>query len=428
MKFMVEKKLNLAKSYSQTRQVTENICSLLNPEDTVIQTMEDISPPKWHLGHTTWFFETFLLIPFLKGYSPFHEKFSFIFNSYYESVGEKILRSNRGLLSRPTLEEVLLFRKTVDKAMGELIQEEQLKEKNPEFQRRIMVGIHHEQQHQELLYTDIKHIFYSNPMQPTYDPSDSVLFRENDLKSPDHPRVFVGFESGLASIGAYEGSFGYDNEFPRHSYFLNDFRLRDTCVTNEEYLEFIEEGGYLRSEYWLSDGWDQVLKNQWNSPLYWVKQDGQWFEFTLKGFRELERKAPVCHVSFFEADAFARWSNKRLPTEFEWEFSSTKPKLSSSIGNVLEKKLLHPIEERHAWEHLIGNVWEWTNSSYLPYPGFRPLTGALGEYNGKFMNGQRVLRGGSCVTPRAHIRKTYRNFFQPDKRWQFAGIRLADSV
>ena len=425
---VVKEKLNLVENYKKTRSLSQDICSALNSEDTVIQTIEDVSPPKWHLGHTTWFFETFLLIPFLKSYSLFHEKFNFIFNSYYESVGDKILRSNRGYLSRPTLEKVLLYRKQVDEAMQVLMHEDGCDKENSEIRKRIMIGIHHEQQHQELLYTDIKHIFFSNPIRPVYDPSKRPIPRNDASRKLNKPKGFTLFEGALATIGTHERSFGYDNEFPRHSHFLYDFQLRDSCVTNEEYLEFIEDGGYSKPEYWLSDGWDHVQKNKWVAPLYWEKQAGQWFEFTLQGFHDLDLKASVCHVCFFEADAFARWSKRRLPTEFEWEFSSGKVAPLLHNGNLLEKSLLHPIEERISWEHLIGNVWEWTSSAYLPYPGFRPLTGALKEYNGKFMNGQRVLKGGSCVTPMSHIRTTYRNFFQPEKRWQFTGIRLADNV
>ena len=420
---------SLSERYEEVRLVTENICARLHPEDTVIQSMEDVSPPKWHLGHTTWFFETFLLIPFLKGYTPYDKNFNFIFNSYYKQAGEHIFRGDRGLLSRPLLSEVYSYRKQVDSAIQSLLGTET---KNPhEIHKRIEIGIHHEQQHQELILIDIKHIFFSNPTRPIYLPQTPP---SPSGKTQQVTREFVSFEGGLSLIGAEEDIFAYDNELPQHKYYIAPFRLSANVVTNQEYLEFIQDGGYQKADHWLSDGWDILKKEKWQAPLYWVKQDGVWYEYRLNGFSHLDLSEPVCHISFFEADAFARWANKRLPTEFEWEFaaksfSSLKNGEKGGENNFFENDILHPVSEARSepCRNLWGNVWEWSSSAYLPYPGFKPLTGALGEYNGKFMNGQRVLRGGSCVTPGSHIRLTYRNFFPPDKRWHFSGIRLADA-
>ena len=429
--------------------MTKQICEYLHPEDTVIQSMEDVSPPKWHLAHTTWFFETFLLIPFVKGYTLYQESFNFLFNSYYKEIGEHILRSDRGILSRPSIKNIYSYRDKVDEDIQKLLNLESKETIN--ILKKIKIGIHHEKQHQELLLTDIKHILFSNPTRPIYRPlkkfdtkknikkiysQSSIKLGQNlsIIKNQEIHQDYIYFKGGLTLIGAKEDSFAYDNEFCEHKYYLNSFFLKKTSVTNLEYLEFIEDGGYDKSRYWLSDGWDIIKKEKWKAPLYWVKNDNIWYEYQLRNFSQLDPNSPVCHISFFEADAFAKWSGKRLPTEFEWEFAcKTSNIMKFKINsNFLENDLLHPISEIDKFkslnfQHLLGNLWEWTNSSYLPYPSFKPLTGALGEYNGKFMNAQRILRGGSSVTSISHIRPTYRNFLQANKRWQFTGIRLASN-
>ncbi len=440
---LLEENKTLLEQYLKVRSTTEDICGHLQPEDTVIQTMKDVSPPKWHLGHTTWFFEAFLLIPFSDAYRIHNESFHELFNSYYKKMGNHILQLDRGFLSRPLLKEIYSYRNKVDEAIQKLLSNETKSSKK--IQNILELGLHHEQQHQELLLTDIKHIFFSNPTLPIYQPSSVVNTKQNikyvhnerpfssNKKQPTRNKSreqnYAQFEGGLSAIGNQSDNFGYDNEFPQHKHYLNPFLLQKNTVSNQEYLNFIEDGGYQRSEHWLSDGWDVIQKEKWKAPLYWIQKDRSWYEYRLKSLSKVDPNSPVCHVSFFEADAFARWSGKRIPTEFEWEFACKKlnTEKKQEKRNYLESKLLHPIVENQSNDflHILGNLWEWTNSSYLPYPGFKPLTGALGEYNGKFMNSQRVLRGGSCLTPTSHIRPTYRNFLQPQKRWQCTGIRLA---
>ena len=401
--------------YSQVRLLSEQLCAPLATEDYVVQSMPDVSPPKWHLAHTSWFFETFLLAPYLPGYEVFHPKFGYLFNSYYEAIGARHPRAQRGLLTRPTVAEVYQYRAYVDQAMATLLAAG--KEPAPGLKDLLVLGLHHEQQHQELLMTDIKHILATNPLRPAY---------RSDLattSSRSTSQKWLSYEGGLQSIGHDSSGFAFDNEGPRHQVYLLDFQIASQLVTNEEYLEFMESGGYQNPEYWLAEGWMTIQAEGWKSPLYWEQIDGQWFVMTLGGLRSISEQEPVCHVSLFEADAFARWAGKRLPSEAEWEVAAAQEPIQ---GNFLEQDFLHPMPSTTS--QLYGDVWEWTQSAYLPYPNFKTATGAVGEYNGKFMCNQMVLRGGSCVTPPGHIRLTYRNFFPTSARWQFSGFRLAQFV
>lgn len=404
--------------YLQVRQLSHWICQPLVIEDYGIQSMADVSPPKWHLAHTTWFFETFLLIPHLPGYEVFHPQFGFLFNSYYEAVGSRHPRPQRGLLSRPTVETVYQYRAYVDAAMHSLLSQPL----SQELTALVTLGLHHEQQHQELLLTDIKHILALNPLRPAY---------RSDLLPPPEPIVsrerWLDYSGGLYAIGYAGDRFAFDNESPQHSIYLQDYYLASRLVTNGEYLEFIQADGYHKPEFWLSEGWATAQVQQWQAPLYWEHIDGHWWVMTLAGLRLLNLNEPVCHVSLYEADAYARWAGKRLPTEAEWEVAVTQMPEQDRQGNLLAQGYLHPIPARDTTRpnQIYGDVWEWTQSAYLPYPGFQTAPGAVGEYNGKFMCNQMVLRGGSCVTPPDHIRYSYRNFFPPATRWQFSGIRLA---
>jgi ergothioneine biosynthesis protein EgtB len=404
---------SLQSQFEQVRQLSETLCSPLTIEDYVVQTMPDVSPPKWHLAHTTWFFETFLLTPYLAGYEVFHPKFGYLFNSYYEAIGDRHPRTQRGLLTRPTVAQVYQYRAYVDQAMRSLLP--QAKD-HPELQSLITLGLHHEQQHQELLMTDIKHILACNPLRPAY--------RDNLLESnqSSQPIQWIECSGGLYNLGQEGDAFTFDNEGPRHQIYTQDYSLASRPITNREYLEFIEADGYQTPEYWLAEGWATIQVEGWTAPLYWERMDGDWWIMTLGGLRSLNPHEPVCHVSFFEADAYARWAGKRLPTEAEWEMAATEIPLQ---GNLLDLDYLHPIASGDNNLQMFGDVWEWTQSAYLPYPGFQTSAGAVGEYNGKFMCNQMVLRGGSCVTPPGHIRATYRNFFPTAARWQFSGIRLA---
>jgi ergothioneine biosynthesis protein EgtB len=404
---------SLASRFRRIRTLTTSLCAQLEPEDLVVQSMPDASPAKWHLAHTTWFFEQFLLRPFLPGYRAFHPKYEYLFNSYYDSVGPMHQRAGRGLLTRPTIKEIFEYREHVDRYMGDLLA---TREDDERVLSLMAIGLNHEQQHQELLLTDIKHLFSLNPLLPTFRTRTA-----RPTRSPP-PMHFVSFESGVHEIGATGKHFCFDNETPRHRVFVESFALADRLVVNAEYSEFIRDGGYRRPEFWLSDGWATVNREGWTRPLYWTESLDA--EFTLSGLEALQPGAPVCHLSYYEADAFARWAGARLPTEAEWELAAANLPVS---GNFLEDDHLHPgnVAETEGLKQMFGDAWEWTRSPYVAYPGFRPLTGALGEYNGKFMCNQLVLRGGSCVTPRDHIRATYRNFFYPTARWQFSGIRLA---
>ena len=401
----------LISAYRNVRLATESLCQPLETDDYTVQTMADVSPAKWHIAHVSWFFETFLLKPCLAGYREYHPHFARLFNSYYNSVGSPFPRGDRGHLNRPTVREVYRYRAHVDQHMYELLARPTAAAQ-ADIQHRTVIGLHHEQQHQELLLTDIKHVYATNPLRPAYqDKAPPATAVAPDLQWHTHP-------GGLLNCGHEGSGFCYDNELPVHQQYLAPFRLASRLVTNGEYLDFIEDDGYGRSDLWLSDAWKTVRQQQWRAPLYWEKLDGQWWHMTLNGMQAVDRQAPVCHVSFYEADAYARWAGKRLPLEAEWEVVE---------GNLGGNGILHPVAaggEEPA--QLYGDTWEWTQSPYRPYPGYKPLDGALGEYNGKFMCNQFVLRGGSCVTPDNHIRSTYRNFFYPGDRWQFSGFRLAD--
>lgn len=372
--------------------------------------MPDTSPTKWHLAHLTWFFERFVLAKYVDNYKAFNDEFHFLFNSYYYSVGQMHARPRRGLLSRPTFAEVLQYREHVDSAVLRLLEERD----EQELLDRVVLGLHHEQQHQELLLTDIKHVLSCNPTHPVM----NAGLRVSTSSTPAEYSYSVG-RSGIQQIGARGMGFCFDNELPRHDALLHEHRIGDRLVTNGEYLEFIKDGGYADSNLWLSDGWAVINERGWKRPLYW--SEGLESEFTLGGMRDLDANAPVCHVSFYEADAYARWAGARLPTEFEWEDAAAE---LETDGNLMESNYWHPIAASDT-KQFTGDVWEWTSSSYAPYPGFKPLAGSLGEYNGKFMSNQMTVRGGSCVTAADHIRASYRSFFYPDARWQFLGLRLA---
>jgi len=411
-----EKKSNLLNKYLYTRKLSEKICASLKTEDYVVQPITDVSPPKWHLGHTTWFFETFILLK-EKNYRVFHEKYSFIFNSYYETVGQRVVRADRGNLSRPTVEEIYEYRRYVDKHIRELLDDRY--DIDGELQYLLEVGINHEQQHQELLITDIKYILGHNPLYPEYSLCNGLS------DSPETPEMkFIEIEGGVYQIGHSGNDFCYDNEVRNHKVHIDNFEIANRVISNREYLEFILDGGYEDFNHWLAEGWDWINGYQIKSPLYWQLIDGIWCEYTLKGLEELKMDAPVTHISFFEADAYATWKKMRLPTEFEWEAACKKIQPENNNVLFLESECFHP-DFRGSDPQFLGNVWEWTSSAYLPYPGFEKASGALGEYNGKFMVNQKVLRGGSVASPFHHIRTTYRNFFQPHLRWQFTGIRLA---
>jgi ergothioneine biosynthesis protein EgtB len=386
--------------------------------------MAEVSPTKWHLAHTTWFFETFIVKKWVTGYSPAVPEYAYLFNSYYNAAGDMHRRDLRGLISRPTVDETKRYRTSIDSHIDNLLADADEK-KLAELEPLITLGIHHEQQHQELLITDIKHVFAQNPLHPVY--------RERKIDPPETDKIdvapvdFIEFDEAIVEIGHDGSGFSYDNEGPRHRALVPAFSLANRLVTNAEYLEFMEDNGYARAEFWLSLGWTTLNEQRWSAPLYWEKRDGEWWNFTLSGFRPVDESEPVTHISYFEADAFANWADARLPTEFEWERAAAKIDIE---GNFVESERFHPKRftpppQNPDLQQMFGDAWEWTRSAYSPYPGYHAARGALGEYNGKFMCNQYVLRGGSCATSRAHIRKTYRNFFQPDKRWQFTGIRLS---
>ena len=409
-----------SRRYRDIRAMTERLAEPLSAEDCQVQPMPDASPVKWHLAHTSWFFETFLLSPHARGYQPYHPSFSYLFNSYYNAVGRRIARPERGLMTRPVLGEIYAYRSVVDDAVAKLFSSADAATLS-EMAPVIELGLNHEQQHQELIVTDIKYTLSMNPLNPAYLP-DAATPGE-DSAPPITWRTFPG---GVQWIGHEGDKFSFDNEGPRHRVYLEPYQLASRAVTNLEYLEFIEDDGYKRPELWLSDGWNCSSSRGWEAPLYWECVEGAWWMMTLGGFRPVCPSEPVCHVSFYEADAFARWAGARLPTEAEWEIAVRG---EEARGNFLEAGHFHPraAEGGTKLAQCFGDVWEWTQSPYTPYPGMRPSAGALGEYNAKFMCNQIVLRGGSCATPGSHIRSTYRNFFPPEARWQFSGIRLARS-
>jgi ergothioneine biosynthesis protein EgtB len=413
-----------AARFTSVRRRSLELCAGLTPEDMMVQSSPDASPAKWHLAHTAWFFESFVLVPFLPGYRLFNRDFPWLFNSYYEGFSAFPEKKLRASFSRPALEEILRYRDHVDRDLERLLQSNA----DAEALRRIELGVNHEEQHQELLLTDIKHAFFTNPLRPVYkqpSPASEIA------ASVASPLSFLTFPGGLRDVGHSGNGFCFDNELKRHRVWLEPFQFAGRLVTCAEFAAFMADGGYTKPELWLSAGWNAVKENNWRAPLYWTSdngapstsENGDWSVFTLGGELPLEQigSSPVSHVSYFEADAYARWAGHRLPTEFEWESAAEGQPVE---GNLLDSGLLTPVQNENGTK-CFGDCWVWTSSAYLGYPGFRPLEGALGEYNGKFMSGQMVLRGGSCVTPAAHIRATYRNFFSAETRWQFSGIRLA---
>jgi ergothioneine biosynthesis protein EgtB len=415
---LTDREAQLAR-YREVRRTTEWLCRPLAIEDQVLQAMPDVSPTKWHLAHVSWFFETFLLTPHLPGYEPIDRAYAFLFNSYYNGVGPQFSRPARGHLSRPTVADVLAYRAWVDRGMERLLARMD-SEPASALASLVELGLNHEQQHQELILTDIKYNLAVNPLHPAY---HAVDLPRGAATMPLEWRELRG---GLVPIGYDGAGFAFDNEGPRHTVYLRPFRLAGRLTTNGEYLEFIDAGGYRTPEPWLSEGWRVVQERGWQAPLYWERH-GEWWTQTLSGFVPVDLHAPVTHVSYYEADAYARWRGRRLPTEPEWEHAATGAPVR---GHLQERGIFHPlpVAADEPLAQLFGDVWEWTQSAYAPYPGYRAVPGAIGEYNGKFMVSQLVLRGGSCVTPASHIRASYRNFFPPDARWQFSGIRLAEDA
>ena len=412
--------ISLTERFRRVRRQSEALCEPLAIEDYGLQAMADTSPPKWHLAHTSWFFETFVLRPFSARYQVFQPQFAVLFNSYYQAVGEQFPRAQRGLLSRPSVAEVYDYRRAIDHATQLLLEQRQ----HPDFSdiaTRVELGLQHEQQHQELMLTDIKFNFFQNPLLPSYQTASPLA-----SSTAAAPLQFREQLSGVISLGRdpQQAGFQFDNEGPQHTQVLRPYALANRLVSNGEYLTFIQDKGYQTPSHWLADAWQCVCEQHWQAPLYWLERDNAWFEYTLHGLEPLQLDRPVCHVSFYEADAYARWAGERLPTEAEWEAAAS---LVPQSGNFVDARLLQPQPNNDPGElsQMFGDAWEWTRSSYAPYPGYDPGTGALGEYNGKFMCNQMVLRGGSCATAADHIRPSYRNFFYPADRWQFSSIRLA---
>lgn len=415
---------SLIARYRHVRELTTRLCRNLQPEDFVVQSCPDVSPTKWHLAHTTWFFETFVLKVWMQRYRTEVPQYAYLFNSYYNAAGDMHRRDLRGLISRPTVAETYHYRTSVDECLIKLLEaaDDTLLE---DIEPVLVLGLNHEQQHQELLITDIKHVFAQNPLYPVFEPAAA-----EPAAGKVAPQRFVGFGEAMVQIGHKGEAFSYDNESPQHRAFVPAFSISNRPITNGEYLAFMDAGGYTRPEFWLSLGWTTVQEQRWQAPLYWVKREDGWWNFTLSGFRPVGESEPVTHLSYFEADAYANWDGARLPTEFEWERAAAA---QPTEGNFVDSDRFHPAAGPATANdgqlfQIYGDVWEWTRSAYLPYPGYRAVPGALGEYNGKFMCNQMVLRGGSCATSRDHVRPTYRNFFQPEKRWQFTGIRLARDV
>ena len=410
----------LTAQYREVRRQSEQLCAPLEIEDYCIQAAAFASPPKWHLAHTAWFFETLLLKPYLQGYQEHHPQFAILFNSYYDSIGEYHPRPERGLLSRPTVKSVCQYRAYIDDHMVRLLSDTG----HPHYhdiKLRTRLGLNHEQQHQELLLTDLKYNFAYSPLKPVYTDLPEPIQRESPSLQ------WRSLKGGLQSIGYQGEAFCYDNETPRHKIHINDYRLASRPITNGEFMNFIDDGGYKNPELWLSDAWKMICQQRWVAPLYWQWMDGEWSYMTLAGMRQVDVHAPVSHISYFEASAYARWAGKRLPTEAEWELAAETVAIE---GNFVENGYLQPgvTSQETSLQQMFGDVWEWTQSPYVSYPGYKQEHGPLGEYNGKFMSGQIVLRGGSCATSKSHIRATYRNFFYPQERWQFSGFRLAEDL
>ena len=405
----------IAERFDEVRSTTERLAEPLSAEDQMVQSMPDASPTKWHLAHTTWFFETFILLPNCSSYKAFDPHFTYLFNYYYKQLDGHPQRSLRGAFSRPSLEKIMQYRHCVEDAMRDFMASEQASD----ILELVELGLNHEQQHQELIVTDIKHAFWSNPLRPAYQPSAKTAATSSTTFK------WIEIKGGLETIGHGGSGFAFDNEQPAHGVYLEPFRLGSRLVTNAEYLEFMNDLGYERPELWLSDGWDYICANRWRAPLYWELVDREWSVFTCRGMNRIAPDQPVCHISYYEADAYARWAGARLATEAEWEVAARR---AIRPGELLDGGALHPLpadSQVDGLQQMIGDTWEWTSSAYSAYPGYRAAAGVLGEYNGKFMSNQMVLRGGSCATPASHIRASYRNFFPPHARWQFMGIRLA---
>ena len=415
-----QERARLLQDFERIRQQSQQLTEGLTEADMQLQSMEDASPTKWHLAHTTWFFEEFILQSFLLGFKPYHEEFRFLFNSYYEAVGKRHQRPLRGMLSRPSLNQILQYRDAINEQILALL--DQQHGQQAKILTLLELGLHHEMQHQELLVTDILHALSIHPFFPAVKPAT-----EKNTSSAINSQEFTSYEGGLIQIGHQGVDFYYDCESPRHSYFQAPYAIGNRLITNGQWLEFMRDKGYHTATLWLSEGWARCCSEQWQAPLYWHQQDGQWFQYGLDGLQPLDMNAPVCHISYFEADAFATWAGQRLPTEQEWEWAATQQPIE---GNFLEQQHWRPLQasNQSSVQQLYGDVWEWTQSTFSPYPGFRIADGAIGEYNGKFMCGQFVLRGGSCATPKQQIRPTYRNFFYPHQRWQFSGLRLAKDL
>ncbi len=416
---MVIEEVHVKDRYTHVRARTEQICSPLTPEDHVVQPIVDVSPPKWHLGHTTWFFETFILQPHCKGYTLFDENYGFLFNSYYETVGARVIRTNRGNMTRPTVPEILAYRTYVDDKMEELLEGDL----EDSILQLVELGLQHEQQHQELLFYDIKYILGNNPLFPSYSSASAPSSQKTGAPA------YLTLEEGVHTIGYQGNGFHFDNELGVHNVFIHQCALQDRLVTNAEYLEFINDGGYQDFRFWLSEAWEWVKTHQVKAPYHWHWVEGTWSYYSLSGgLQKIDPAAPVTHVSFFEADAYAKWRGLRLPTEFEWEVACNQYGLISEDSNFMDSDHYSPTPKIDGNNQLYGDVWEWTASAYRPYPFYQAPEGAVGEYNGKFMVNQMVLKGGSCATPSDHIRSTYRNFFHPHLRWMFSGIRLAKNL
>ncbi len=411
----------LKQEYSSVRQRSLDLIADLSDADATVQSMPDASPAKWHMAHTSWFFETVILGSFLDHYTVFNERFAFLFNSYYEQLGPRQPRPSRGMLTRPSLEEVTQYRDHVDQHMHRFFRSSDCTEKAAGL---IELGLHHEMQHQELLLTDILHLFSQNPLKPAFRIPEPLAIPN----TPPASQTWQSFEGGIVKIGHSGPDFAFDCEGPSHEQIIRPFRLASHPVTNREWTTFIEDGGYQDPLHWLSDGWAIVQADNWNAPLYWGEETDGWWSMTLRGYQPVDMDAPVTHISYFEADAYARWAGKRLPTEFEWEFAAKDTVIAGNFSETDHLRPRRPSEDGIASHQLFGDVWEWTSSPYIAYPGFKPADGAVSEYNGKFMSGQLVLRGGSCATPLKQVRSSYRNFFYPHQRWQFSGLRLAEDI
>ncbi|MEP3247543.1 MAG: ergothioneine biosynthesis protein EgtB [Sneathiella sp.] len=412
---------DLLDDFEKVRARSLDLIDPLSDADATVQSMEDASPAKWHMGHTTWFFETLILCSYDEDYTVFNERFAFLFNSYYEQLGPRQPRPQRGMLTRPTLDDVIAYRRHVDTCMKAFLTKGIPDNRTAEL---IELGLHHEMQHQELLLTDILHLFAQNPLKPAYRPSEPLVLTNNPPPQAD----WCNFEGGIMKMGHEGETFAFDCETPAHDQIIRPFKLSSHPVTNGEWIQFMEAGGYENPLHWLSDGWTTVQQEAWHAPLYWQQEGEVWWHMTLRGYQPVDLEAPVSQISYFEADAYARWAGKRLPTEFEWEYAATELGMDGNFadGNRLRPK--RASQNDADLQQMYGDVWEWTSSPYVSYPGFKPAEGAVSEYNGKFMSGQFVLKGGACTTPKEQMRPTYRNFFYPHQRWQFSGLRLAEDL